>query len=228
MGDNEQDAAQKPLADDRKPLLTFWRLLGLSGLLSICLAGGAWYSFHKSRVECDLAAASDACRASVALEHLVNELVDLNVSVDVEEVYSTIVRANGLRYMVGPYYGFRGGTRKCEVLFRFAKEAKKWEIQGVLLKGSPPAGSTSRYVYGPPQYSPTVPAQIMTGIAHAHNGKSEDWNSYPYRETSRSPEMCYTESIVDHEKRTPAGRSFMLRVPNGVPCDQIPHTAYGW
>ena len=98
------------------------KILGL--LIGLALISGGFlaariYWRQYSQARCDLAAGSfSGCNR--ALERLWNELVDQNVEID-EKVADQFVRQNLLQYLVGPYYGFRGGSEKCGVLFRIRR-----------------------------------------------------------------------------------------------------------
>ncbi len=89
-----------------------------------------------------------------------------------------------------------------------------------LFEGLPSQGGSSHYVYrATVAKGPDLPATIGTDVANAQNGKSPDWNSYPYGPPGQ-PEMCYTESIIQ-EEGPPDKRTFSLRVPKSVPCSKL-------
>jgi hypothetical protein len=185
-------------------------------LMGIILAIAIPYYVSYKRTSCDRAASADVGKLSAALERLGNEVVDRNLRFD-EEAVSRIADANALQYLVGPYYGFRGGTEKCSVLIRMNRHQGKWVVEGSSMKGSHPAGLSSRYIYRVPMAGGNdLPATVGRDPINARNGHSLDWNAYPYAPGGQ-PETCYTESIVGAEG--PSGNQrFSVTIPKGVPC----------
>ncbi len=185
----------------------------------IILAIAIPYYISYKRTSCDRVASADVGKLSAALERLGNEVVDRNLRYD-EEVISRIADANALQYLVGPYYGFRGGTEKCSVLIRMNRHQGKWVVEGSSMKGSHPAGLSSRYIYRVPMAGGNdLPATIGRDAMNARNGHSLDWNSYPYAPAGQ-PETCYTESIVGAEG-PPGNQKFSVKIPKGVPCSTL-------
>jgi hypothetical protein len=228
MSIQEEEPSQEPTKQEHRHLLGFWRLVALCALLPVMVAAGLYYYGEHSRRNCDRAASASVVRATAALEQLGSEVADLNLSWNPDVALPTMIATNALRYMVGPHYGWRGGSRKCEVLLRIDKTDTYGRVQGVALGGVHPEGPSTRYVHQFAVPGENERALIMSGIADARNGKSGDWNAYPYREARDGRELCYTESIVDPSRKPPAGRSFVFKEPKGVPCDQIRKLDYRW
>ncbi|MGO9118096.1 MAG: hypothetical protein ACLQPD_10845 [Desulfomonilaceae bacterium] len=188
-------------------------------VLGIILAIAIPYYVSFKRTACDRAASSDVQKLQAAFGQLAKEFGERKLRLD-NDAIARVVEGNALQHMVGPHYGFRGSTAKCEVIMRINRDQDKWIIEGTSLKGSRPQGSTSRYVYrATVAEGPDMTATIGTDAANAQNGKSRDWNSYPYGSPGR-PEMCYTESIIQ-EEGPPGNRTFSLRVPKSVPCSKL-------
>jgi len=187
--------------------------------LGIILAIAVPYYFSFKRTSCDHAASANVLELAGAFEYLKKELADRNLKLD-NDAINRGVEGNALQYMIGPYYGFHGCTGKCGVLIRINRYEDKWVIEGTALKGSRPSGTTSRYVYR--SYVTAggeLPAIIMKGVLNAQNGKSREWNTYPYAPPGQ-PQICYTESIIKEEE--PPGRgTFSIRIPNGIPCGKL-------
>ncbi len=127
---------------------------------------------------------------------------------------------DALKYMVGPYYGWRGGTAKCEVLLEMGLVNARWVIMGCAMKGSHPRAEM-RYIYRAPFVGggdlPAIPA---TCGSDAGSGNSNEWNTYPYPSPS-SAGKCYTESIVD---TVTTSEVFPFRLPGSVLCDSMTGT----
>jgi type II secretory pathway pseudopilin PulG len=188
-------------------------------VLGIILAIAIPYYVAYIRTACDRAAHADVLKLAAAFERLGNELADRNLRLD-NEAIKRLVDGNAVQHMVGPYYRFQGCTSKCEVLIRINRHEDDWVIEGTALKGSRPEGSTSRYVYrAPVAKGRDLPATVAKDVLNAHNGKSLDWNSYPYASPGQ-PEICYTESII-HEEGPPGKRTFSTKLPKGVPCSKV-------
>jgi len=195
---------------------TLIELMVVVAIIGIILAIAIPYYVSYKRTACDRSATTDIGKVAATLERLGQELVDLNYKFD-EEIASQINAQNALKYLVGPYYGWRGGTAKCEVLMRLSTVSNRWIIQGCALKGSHPRAG-QRYIYSAPfvggQDLPALPGECG---ADATNGESASWNVYPYPAPS-SAAICYTESIVS---TTGTERPFPFRTPSGVLCDQL-------
>jgi hypothetical protein len=193
--------------------------LMLIAVLGIVLAIAIPYYVSFKRTACDRMANTDVLKLQAAFGQLAKEFGERKLRLD-NDAIARVVEGNALQHMVGPYYGFRGSTAKCEVIMRINRDQGKWIIEGTSLKGSRPKGSASRYVYrATVAGGPDLPATIGTDAANAQNGKSRDWNSYPYGSPGQ-PEMCYTESIIQ-EEGPPDKRTFSLKIPKSVPCSKF-------
>ncbi len=196
-------------------------IVGFAALavLGIILAIAIPYYVSYKRTSCDRAAHSDVVKLQAAFGQLGKELGERKLILD-NEAITRVAESNALQHMVGPHYGFRGATAKCEVIMRIKRDEDKWVIEGTALKGSRPKGGNSHYVYrvdiGTGQ---ELRATIGEDAANAQNGKSREWNSYPYASPGQS-EICYTESIIQ-EEGPPGQRTFSLRVPKSVPCSEL-------
>ena len=197
---------------------TLIELMVVVAIIGIILAIAIPYYVSYKRTACDRSASADVGKVAASLERLGNELVDLNYKFD-EEVANHINANDALKYLVGPYYGWRGGTAKCQVLLRLGQVSARWVIQGCAMKGSHPRAD-QRYVYRAPFVGGgDLPAIPGTCGDDAENGVSADWNTYPYPSPS-SAGICYTESIVATTTAS-AGEPFPFRTPGSVLCDQM-------
>jgi hypothetical protein len=188
--------------------------------IGIILYLAVQYYLSHPRSACDSCARGDVVKLQAAFEQqLAKDLGERKLSFD-EDAISRVVEANALHYMVGPYYGWGGCTGKCEVLIRINRHENKWVVEGTALKGAHPQGMSSRYVYRVPIVADgEMPATIVKDVRNTQNGKSRDWNSYPYTDLGQ-PETCYTESMIQEEGAT-SNRTFSIRVPKGVPCREL-------
>lgn len=165
-------------------------------------------------LECDRLSAATVGHAQIVLGRLGNEITDLNYLFS-EDFVGHLVKELGLRYLVGPYYGWRGclGGKKCGVLVRMSKLKDRWIIEGTALKGTEPEPG-KHYVYR--AYATggkDLPATVQGNIVDAKNGDPLEWNTYPMEGFEKG--LCYTESIIDFDgnKRQP-----VFRIPKGMPC----------
>jgi hypothetical protein len=188
-------------------------LLLLVAVTGIVAAVAIPYYVSYKRTACDRAASKDITMLSAAVQRLGHETADLGQVWD-ENTVNEIAEADALKYLVGPYYGWGGSTKKCGTCVRMTKENNKWIIEGVSLKGAHPQGVSSRYVYRiEAQTGKDVVTKIGQSIVDAGNGRSTDWNSYS------SEGMCYSDTIID--KSAGAGTQFKIRAPKGRPCSEF-------
>jgi prepilin-type N-terminal cleavage/methylation domain-containing protein len=202
---------------------TLIELMVVVAIIGIILAIAIPYYISYKRTSCDRAASSDIGKAAACLERLGNELVDLNKKFDNDAAGTQLYSQNLLQYLVGPYYGFRGGTIKCDVLMMISTDSNRWILQGCSTKGSHPGGQNSRYVYRAPiAGGGDLPATVMTPCGtDATNGTASTWNSYPYG-VKLSAETCYTESIVDPTAiQSNTSYSFVSKTAGSINCKSV-------
>ncbi len=167
-------------------------------------------------LECDRRCAATVGKAYFALERLRNEAEDLILLFD-EDAVPAFVKAKGLKYIVGPYYGWRGCDKGCGVLVRLSKHEGRWVIEGSALKGTQPEPG-AHYVYR--MYvtgGKDLPATVKRDIVDADNGDPLQWNSHPAGDFATG--QCYVESVISTEV-SKTGRP-VFRIPKGMPCGKL-------
>ncbi|MEW6530122.1 MAG: hypothetical protein AB1473_04745 [Thermodesulfobacteriota bacterium] len=166
--------------------------------------------------DCDKVAANASSQAAAAMQRLMAEVNDLAGKLDCSLVVESMADGNGFRYLAGLYYGFWGGSQKCcavPVLIRLQQVDGRWEIQCAAPNGiSPEAGDSYNVFRSSACDGKELPSTLQTGIVDAGNGKSTDWNRYPYQG------LCYNESMIDSSTND---KTIRLRKPNSVHCDRV-------
>ncbi len=201
---------------------TLIELMVVVAIIGIILAIAIPYYISYKRTSCDRSADADIRKLSAGVERLGNELVDLNLKFDNDTTAQQIYTQDLMQYMVGPYYGFRGGSTKCEVVIRLQNIGTRYVIQGCSVKGAHPAGSTTRYLYQAPVAGggdlPTTVGAAGECTA-AGTAVVATFNAYPV--VAGTIEQCYTESLVNPTAGAPVGLAFTSRVPASINCKQI-------
>ena len=165
------------------------------------------------RNSCEGSPTDEVVALAKAIRRLGHELKDLNLTFD-ENALGIIAADDGLRYLVGPYYGWAGGGRRCKTLIRMAKTPEgRWMVEGKSLQKNPDK------VYGiVVTGDDSLSVRIEKGIVDAMDGKSTSWNSYPIS-GSDGKTWCYRASVIKpNNDNSPSG--FSLVVPEKVPCPE--------
>ncbi len=198
---------------------TLIEIMIVVAITGIILAVAVPYYVSYKRAACDRSATADVGKVAASVERLGQELVDLNHRFD-EEVAGYINEKNALKYMVGPYYGWRGGgTSKCDVLMKMGTVGNRWVIMGCAIRGSRPRAE-ERYIYRAPFVGGgDFPSETGTCGPSADDGVAANWNAYPYPPPWTAGK-CYTESMVA-TGIAPPGEAFPLRTPAGVLCNEL-------
>lgn len=137
-----------------------------------------YWKNYRSR-SCDMAAESDLQKLLASVERLKCEFKDANC-----EKSELMLDDEQIRFMVGPYYGFRGGSRKCKVRMR----VHNGELHACSDKGTAPNGWNTRYIY--------------RASANVFNSKRLPTEVGPCIGDSFDNGLCYTESIINPSKCT--------------------------
>lgn len=199
---------------------TLVEIMVVIAIVGIILAVAVPYYVSYKRAACDRAATGDIAKLHASVERLGVEIVDLDHKFD-EEFAGQIYNEDAIKYLVGPYYGWRGGTAKCTVLVRMEQLNNRWILTACALKGSHPR-ENERYVYRVPVVGGGDLAAIVQPCGpDAANGQAGSWNTYPYP-SPLSSGICYTESIVSTSTSgLGSGSVFPFRTPGGVQCEAL-------
>lgn len=154
---------------------TLIELMVVVAIIGIILAIAIPYYVSYKRTACDRAATGDISKLGAAIERFGNELVDLNCP-DMANMVTTI----DIKYFVGPYYGWGGTNRKCDV--RVSTTAANQEVLACALNGSRPTAG-NRYVYRIGMVGGSdLPAQVGACVGTVYGGPGN---------------LCYTESMIN-------------------------------
>ncbi|MEW6352670.1 MAG: hypothetical protein AB1646_26800 [Thermodesulfobacteriota bacterium] len=153
------------------------------------LAGHFWVTLAGAS-SCERAARADISKLGQCLERFANDREDLNCR-------DFRLPPDVLQVLVGPYYGWGGTNRKCDVRVWIQGD----EVRGCALKGAFPEGPRSRYIYR---------TRLATGSDLPVRVGSPSPNGEAYGGRGRP---CYTESMID------SGCGF--RRPNGILCENV-------
>jgi serpin B len=147
----------------------------------VALGGAALQWLERLQCErCDEAAQNDAAKLNSSLGRLIEELKDLNCDPEKWQLGE-----EHLRSLVGPYYGFRGGTRKCDVRFSVHGD-EIWVCPG---KGTRTGDKDTRHIYRI-RTDLTRHDRVLPPVTGPCTGRR-----YPIE--AGGMELCFTETMVD-------------------------------
>jgi hypothetical protein len=152
----------------------------IASVLVVVIAGVTLFLIHWNAYKstsCDRSAESDLEKLLAAVQRLRNKFKDANC--DKSEL---MLDDEQIRFMVGPWYGFLGGSRKCKVRMR----VHNGEIHACSDKGTAPNGWNTRYIY--------------RASANVFDSKRLPTEVGPCVGDSFDNALCYTESIINPSK----------------------------
>ncbi|MEW6350157.1 MAG: hypothetical protein AB1646_13910 [Thermodesulfobacteriota bacterium] len=178
----------------------FGKAMFIGGVLIVAATALAFVLADKKRHSCDRAAQSDMSKLGACLERLQEELADRNCrdgAADFNEEHLT--------YLVGPYYGWSGTTRRCVVCVRMQGK----EIWGCAKYGTAQEGlRNARAIY---RVSVLEPTRELAPIVGECTGRE-----YP----EPTAPTTYTESMID--------ASCQYKKPGGIESfEEYPTTGGG-
>jgi type IV pilus assembly protein PilA len=121
---------------------TLIELMVVVAIIGIILAIAIPYYISYKRTSCDTAAEGDLRQLATSLQRMASELSIIGC----QDTTGTGITTETLTYLVGPYYGWGGGTPKCDV--RVVLDTTLNVASACAMLGSRPVGSSTRYIYG--------------------------------------------------------------------------------
>ena len=181
---------------------TLIELMVVVAIIGIILAIAIPYYVSYKRTACDRAATGDISKLGASVERFGNELVDLNCPDMVNIINTTAI---DIGWFVGPYYGWGGTNRKCDV--RVTTINNSQEITACAMNGSRPASAATRYIYRIGMVGGTdMPAQTGACAGTAYGGPSSGGGT-----------LCYTQSMITSTSCVPAATN----LGGGIDCSLV-------